>query len=89
VRYNREERIVSVALSEDARKLLRQVVDLREQHSDGYVPDDILWQAAEIGPVAYDDAAEELTARNLAESHTSDPAILRATPKGMRLAGGV
>jgi len=43
---------VSEALSENAEKLLRQLVDLtlREEYSGGWVPDYILWEAAEIGP---------------------------------------
>ena len=77
---------MSVALSENATKLLRQVVALRRKYSDGYVPDHVLWEAAELGPAAYDNAANELVANNLAESHTSDPAVLRSTPKGMQLA---
>ncbi len=82
---------MSVALSENATKLLRQVVALRRKYSDGYVPDRILWEAAKIGPAAYDGAAEELIANRLAEtqSQTSDPATLKATPKGMQLARGV
>jgi hypothetical protein len=88
-RYKREERTVSDALSENAEKLLRQVVALRGNHSGGWVPDDILWEAAEIGPLAYDDAAKELIANQLAESHTSDRATLRTTPRGIRLATGL
>jgi hypothetical protein len=80
---------VSEALSEDAKKLLRQVMALRREYPDGYVPDHVLWEAAELDPVAYDDAAKELVANNLAEGHTSDPAVLRLRPKGMKLAGGI
>ncbi len=80
---------MSVALSENATKLLRQVVASGRKYSDGYVPDRILWEAAKIGPAAYDGAAEELIANRLAESQTSDPATLKATPKGMQLARGV
>ena len=40
-------------------------------------------------PVAYDPANEELIAKKLAEKHTSDPATLKATRKGMKLAGEV
>jgi hypothetical protein len=90
-RHKREERVVSEALSENAEKLLGRAVALRGEYSNGYVPDRILWEAAEIGPVAYDGAAAELIANKLVETQaqTSDPATLKATPKGMRLARGV
>jgi hypothetical protein len=87
--YKGEERILSEALSEDAKKLLREVMALRREYPNGYVPDHILWEAAELDPVAYDDAAKELVANKLAEGHTSDPAVLRLRPKGTKLIGGI
>ncbi len=80
---------MSVVLSEDAKKLLRQVVALKEQYSGGWVPDRILWEAAKLGPAAYDPAAEELIANQLAKSYSSDPATLKATSEGIKLARGV
>ena len=56
---------MSEALSENAEKLMWQVVALRGKHSGGWVPDRILWEAAKIGPVAYDPAAEELIKKGL------------------------
>jgi hypothetical protein len=86
-RHRREERIVSVELSEDARKLWRQVVALAGEYPRGEVPDRILWEGAELNPDAYYDAAEQLVAHKLAESSQgTDFAVLKATPKGMQLA---
>ncbi len=80
---------MSEALSEDAKKLLRQVMALRREYPDGYVPDHVLWKAAELEPVAYDAAAKELVANKLEEDHTTDPAVLRLRPKGTKLVGGI
>ena len=65
------------------------VVALRGEHSSGEVPDRILWEEANLDYEAYVEAAQQLVANRLAEGHTSDFATLKATPKGMNLAGGV
>jgi hypothetical protein len=80
--------MVYVALSEDARKLLSQVVALGEDYLERWVPDDILWEAAKFNPDTYYDAAEELYAKNLVEREGTDFALLRATSEGMNLARG-
>jgi hypothetical protein len=80
---------VSVALSEDAEKLLMQLVALGGQFEDGWVLDEILLEAAEIGPVAYELAVDELIKEKLAEPKRRDRPFLRATPTGRRLAKGV
>jgi hypothetical protein len=56
---------VSVALSENEKKLLRQVVALRGEHSGGWVVDRILWEAADLKPDLYYDAAEQLLENQL------------------------
>jgi hypothetical protein len=78
-------------LSENAEKLLRQLValTLRGEHSDGWVVDRILWEAADLKPDPYYDAAEQLFENQLVERQGKDSANLKATPKGMRLVGGV
>ena len=82
---------MSEALSPKAEKLLEQVVALKGQYMDGYVPDEILLEAPEIGPLAYDPAAQELIDKKYVvnRGQTSDPAFLKATPKGIRLVEGV
>jgi hypothetical protein len=82
---------MSVALTEDAMKLRRQLVALTGKYPGGYVPDRILLETVDIDPKAYDDAAQELIANQLAETQVqiSDPSSLKPTPKGMRLARGV
>jgi RIO-like serine/threonine protein kinase len=80
---------VSVALSENATKLLRQVVALRRKYSDGYIPDHILWEAANLDPDPYYDAAEQLLGNQLVKRQGKDFATLKATPKGMQLAEAV
>jgi hypothetical protein len=80
---------VSEALSGNAEKLLGRVVALRGEHSSGDVPDRILWEEAKLDYEAYVEAAQQLVANKLAESHTSDFATLKATPKGIRLVEGV
>jgi hypothetical protein len=77
---------VSVALSENEKKLLRQVVALRGEHSGGWVVDRILWEAADLKPDLYYDAAEQLLENQLVEREGTDFAKLKATPKGMKLA---
>jgi hypothetical protein len=77
---------VSVALSEDARKLLRQLVALKEEDSEGWVVDRILWKAADLKPDPCYDAAEQLLENQLVERQGTDFAALKATPKGIKLA---
>ncbi len=77
---------MSVALSENAERLLRQVVALGEEHSDGWVVDRLLWEAAELDYEAYVDAAVQLFENQLVEREGTDFAKLKATPDGVRLA---
>ena len=80
---------MSVVLSEDAKKLLKQVVALRGEYSDWYVPDFILWEALKVVPDTYYDAAKELYDKGLVERQGTDFAALKATPNGVRLVRGV
>jgi hypothetical protein len=58
---------LSEARSPEAMRLLRQVVALGEDHSDGWVVDRILWEAAELDYDAYVDAADQLFENQLVE----------------------
>jgi hypothetical protein len=72
-------------LSEAAENLLGRVVALGEEYPDRWVPDDILWPAANLSYEEYVDAADELVVGGLAESqaHASEFPFLRATPEGV------
>jgi hypothetical protein len=69
---------LSETLSPEARRLLRQVVDLGEDDSDGWVVDRTLWEAVQLDPDTYYDAAEELFENQLVEREGTDFAKLRA-----------
>jgi hypothetical protein len=77
-------------LTENAKKLWRQLVTLTGNYPGGYVPDRILLETTDIDPKAYDDAAQKLIANQLAETQVQifDPSSLKPTPKDMRLVGG-
>jgi hypothetical protein len=82
-RYKRQQRIVSVDLSENEKELLVQLVA-----QDGQVSDEILLGATEIDPKEYDPAALGLIKKKYAETQAqiSDPSSLKATSKGIRRA---
>ena len=80
---------MSEARSEDAKKLLKQVVALRGEYSDWYVPDYILWGALKVDPDTYYDAAEELYENKFVERQGKDFAALKATRMSVRLVRGV
>jgi hypothetical protein len=58
---------VSKARRENAEKHFGQVVALGEEHSDRWVVDRILWEAAKLDYEAYVDAAEHLFENQLVE----------------------
>ena len=80
---------MSEALSQNAAKLLKRVVTLGRDHQGAEVPDRMLWEAANLDPDAYYDAAEQLFEAQLVEREGSDFAKLKATVKGMRPARGL
>jgi hypothetical protein len=71
-------------VSEAAENLLGRIVALGEEYPDGWVPDDVLWSAANLSNEEYVDAADELVVGGLAESQAdaSEFPFLRATPEG-------
>ncbi len=79
---------MSEELSEPAERLLAKALVLRREYPDGWVPDEILWEAAELAYERYVVAAEELVEWGLAESQGSDYAALRATPEGIDMVPG-
>ena len=76
---------MSEPLSPEANRLLRQVVALGEDDSDGWVVVHDLWKAAHLDPDTYYDAAEQLFEDQHVEREGTDFAKLRATRKVMRL----
>jgi hypothetical protein len=71
-------------VSEDAEILLERVVALGDEYPDGWVPDEVLWPAANLSYEDYINAAGELVESGLAESQAdaSDFPALRSTPEG-------
>ena len=71
-------------MSEAAENLLDRIVALGEGYPDRWVPDDVLWPAANLSYEEYVDTADELVVGGLAESKAdgSDFPFLRATPEG-------
>jgi hypothetical protein len=71
-------------MSEAAENLLARVVVLGEASPDGYVADEVLWDAANLSYEEYVDAADELVKSGFAESKAdaSEFPSLRATPEG-------
>jgi hypothetical protein len=69
---------------EAAENLLGRIVALGEEYPDRWVPDDVLWSAANLSYEEYVDAADELVVGGLAESQAdaSEFPFLRATPEG-------
>jgi len=71
-------------VSEAAETLLGRIVALGEEYPDRWVPDDVLWPAANLSYVDYVNAAAELVESGLAESQVdaSEFPFLRAAPEG-------
>ena len=71
-------------MSEAAENLLDRIVALGEEYPERWVPDDVLWPAANLSYDDYLNAAAELVESGLAESQVdaSEFPFLRATPEG-------
>jgi hypothetical protein len=71
-------------VSEAAENLLGRIVALGEEYPERWVPDDVLWPAANLSYDDYLNAAAELVESGLAESQAdaSEFTFLRATPEG-------
>ena len=72
-------------MSEAAENLLDRIVALGEEYPERWVPDDVLWPAANLSYDDYLNAAADLVESGLAESQAdaSDFPFLRATPEGI------
>ena len=71
-------------MSEAAENLLDRIVALGEEYPERWVPDDVLWPAANLSYDEYLNAAADLVESGLAESQAdaSQLPFLRATPEG-------
>ncbi len=71
-------------MSEAAENLLDRIVALGEEYPERWVPDDVLWPAANLSYDDYLNAAADLVESGLAESQAdaSEFSFLRATPEG-------
>jgi hypothetical protein len=71
-------------VSEAAENLLDRIVALGEEYPERWVPDDVLWPAANLSYDDYLNAAADLVESGLAESQSdaSEFPFLRATPEG-------
>ena len=71
-------------MSEAAENLLGTIVALGEEYPERWVPDDVLWPAANLSYDDYLNAAADLVESGLAESQAdaSEFPFLRATPEG-------
>ena len=71
-------------MSEAAENLLDRIVALGEEYPERWVPDDVLWPAANLSYDDYLNAAADLVETGLAESQAdaSEFPFLRATPEG-------
>ena len=71
-------------MSEAAENLLDRIVALGEEYPERWVPDDVLWPAANLSYDDYLNAAADLVESGLAESQAdaSEFPFLRAIPEG-------
>jgi hypothetical protein len=83
-----KERTGGGALSENAKKLLEKLVVLGEGDPKIAIEDDVLREAAGLGYLEYEQAAEELVVDALAESYTNDYANLKVRPEGLYMIRG-